>query len=123
MTKQSNAAAERSAHVERGPAKAETVLPVVEAAPGQWRLRVLVEAEARSAVLRQALRELSHHATHVVVEAERLARVAEKLATEGLLVSNYDRERAAKALAAARATTARLRAARDAAAATLAAEA
>lgn len=50
MSEQSNAAAERSAHVTRnGPDKADTISPVVETAPGIYRLRVLVEAEARAA--------------------------------------------------------------------------
>lgn len=48
---QANDAAERSAHVSRGPARGCTVSPVVEVAPGLWRLRVLVEAEAEIARL------------------------------------------------------------------------
>lgn len=51
MSGQGNDAAERSAHVTRGAAERETVGPCVEVAPGQWRLRALVEAEARIAEL------------------------------------------------------------------------
>lgn len=49
---QANDAAERSAHVQRGPARGCTVSPVVEVSPGVWKLRVLVEAEAEIARLR-----------------------------------------------------------------------
>lgn len=50
---QSNAAAERSAHVTRnGPAPAETVSPCVEVAPGVFRLRAIVERDVEIARLR-----------------------------------------------------------------------
>lgn len=52
---QANDAAERSAHVSRGPARGCTVAPCVEVAPGQWKLRVLVDAEAEIARLRAEL--------------------------------------------------------------------
>lgn len=45
MTEQSNAAAERSAHVARTATRALDV-PVVEVAPGVWKLRAVAELEA-----------------------------------------------------------------------------
>lgn len=59
MTNQSNDAAERSAHVTRGGAKQEVISPVVEIAPGLFRLRVLVEAEAEIARLTEALQGIA----------------------------------------------------------------
>jgi hypothetical protein len=47
MTDQTTAAAERSAHVERGTAPAASTCPVVEIAPGVWQLRRVAELEAR----------------------------------------------------------------------------
>lgn len=52
MSEQSDAAAERSAHVTRGAAApAPTRSPVVEIAPGVWKLRVVVDLEAEIARL------------------------------------------------------------------------
>lgn len=48
MTDQTSAAAERSAHVSRGPDPGQTISPVVEIAPGVFRLRAIVEAEAQA---------------------------------------------------------------------------
>ncbi len=45
MTAQSTAAAERSAHVTRGPAQSPAACPVVEVAPGVWKLRRVAELE------------------------------------------------------------------------------
>lgn len=42
---QDTAAAERSAHVERGPAQSPGAWPVVEVAPGVWQLRRIWELE------------------------------------------------------------------------------
>ena len=49
MSEQSNDAAERSAHVTRGLAAVVRAFaePCVEIEPGVWKLRVLVEAEAK----------------------------------------------------------------------------
>jgi hypothetical protein len=55
MADQRNEAAERSAHVHRGAAGGEVLGPCVEVSPGVWRLRALVEAEARVAELAGAL--------------------------------------------------------------------
>lgn len=58
MTEQNNAAAERSAHVERGPARripGETFL--VETSPGVFQLKAVVEAKAEAERLRAALLE------------------------------------------------------------------
>lgn len=46
MTDQTTAAAERSAHVTRGPAAVRCVSPVVEVSPGIWQLRRVAELEA-----------------------------------------------------------------------------
>jgi hypothetical protein len=47
---QSNAAAERSAHVLRDePRPGGALIPMVEVEPGVWRLRIIVELEARLA--------------------------------------------------------------------------
>jgi len=45
MTDQSTAAAERSAHVTRQPRAQVVTWPVVETAPGAWKLRAVVDAE------------------------------------------------------------------------------
>ena len=52
MSEQRTDAAERSAHVERGPVKGEIILPVVEISPGVWKLRRVVELEAENERLR-----------------------------------------------------------------------
>lgn len=52
---QSTDAAQRSAHVERGPAPREVIWPVVEISPGQWKLRAIVDLEAQVAELRAQL--------------------------------------------------------------------
>ncbi len=61
MTDQSNSAAERSAHVTRGAARAsENIL--AEVAPGVFKLKPLVEAEREIERLREALASIAQWA-------------------------------------------------------------
>ncbi|WKV16927.1 hypothetical protein [Microcystis phage MJing1] len=55
MTEQSNAAAERSAHVTRGAAQAPGADILVEVAPGVFKLRAIVEVEQQRDRLRQGV--------------------------------------------------------------------
>lgn len=58
MTGQTDAAAERSAHVTRGGTDAPTHWPIVEVAPGRWQLRAIAERDAEIARLRAELDDL-----------------------------------------------------------------
>lgn len=57
MTEQSNAAAERSAHVARGAFKRSGENFLVEVKPGIWQLKAVAEAEMEIEHLRAVLRE------------------------------------------------------------------
>jgi len=56
MSDQSNAAAERSAHVTRGNSNVPAEWPVVQLPDGTWQLKAVVERDAEIEKLRAALR-------------------------------------------------------------------
>lgn len=56
MAGQNDAAAERSAHVERGPVKKPGADFLTEVRPGVWQLKAVAEAEREVERLREALR-------------------------------------------------------------------
>lgn len=78
MTGQSNDAAERSAHVQRGQVETLVKAPMVQLPDGSWKLRVLVEAEQEIATLREQLRLLKEdpNVVHINLLAGNLARPA-----------------------------------------------
>lgn len=57
MTDQSNAAAERSAHVERGERRIPGESFLVEVKPGVFQIKAVAEAQAEVERLKEALRE------------------------------------------------------------------
>jgi hypothetical protein len=71
MSQQSNAAAERSAHVKRGGAETPPAWPVVQLADGSWQLKAVVEANAEIEKLRAALRGvLTYYSAPTPTEAK-----------------------------------------------------
>jgi len=61
MTDQSNAAAERSAHVTRGNSNVRAEWPVVQLPDGTWQLKAVVERDAEIEKLRAAVQDLAKH--------------------------------------------------------------
>lgn len=64
MTNQSNAAAERSAHVERGPRRIPGESFLVEVSPGVFQIKALAEAKREIERLREGLRKIAHSADY-----------------------------------------------------------
>lgn len=61
MTNQSNAAAERSAHVTRGSGAVPAEWPVVQLPDGSWQLKAVAELQAEIEKLRAALHDVAKH--------------------------------------------------------------
>lgn len=74
MTNQSNAAAERSAHVTRGVREVPAEWPVVQLPDGTWQLKAVAERDVEIEKLRAALRDIARQPEGDEESAQAVAR-------------------------------------------------
>ena len=76
MSEQTNAAAERSAHVTRGSSVVPAEWPVVQLPDGTWQLKSVAERDAEIEKLRAALRDIARQPEGDEESAQAIARAA-----------------------------------------------